>query len=59
MLRAAVFERACLPLPHAQPDFPAMSILIDIIWLLMLVVGIGCSAMFFWVMWRLLFAPHR
>jgi len=44
---------------RAQPGFPAMNVVADIIWWIVLVIGVGCGATFLWVMWQMLFASRR
>jgi hypothetical protein len=36
-----------------------MNVVIDIVWWIMIVVGIGCGATFLWVMLDLLFPRRR
>lgn len=44
-------------LPPAQPSLPAGGFVMEIVWWIAIAIVIGGGATFFWVMWRLIFAP--
>ena len=46
-------------LPSVHPGSAAMNVVTDIVWWIMIVVGMGCGATFLLAMWQLFFPPRR